>query len=151
MTDVTIRLARGTDLDTIVDFNTRLADETEQKQLAAQILRTGVQKLLVDGGKGRYFIAECDDRVAGQIMLTYEWSDWRDGMIWWIQSVYVAPEYRGRGIFRQLFEHVRELARHDDTVCGLRLYVHRGNDAARGVYRALGMTDTDYDVMEQLI
>jgi ribosomal protein S18 acetylase RimI-like enzyme len=101
-----------------------------------------------DPAKGRYFVAEREGCVVGQVMLTYEWSDWRNGNIWWLQSVYVLPEFRGQGIFRTLFTHVHQLARTDAGVTALRLYMHADNTPARKCYHRLGMTETEYEVFE---
>ncbi len=111
-------------------------------------VRAGVVALLSDAAKGRYFVAEVDGAVAGQVMVTYEWSDWRDGNIWWLQSVYVKRECRGQGVFRTLFRHVRNLAEADGDVCGLRLYVHAENSTARLTYERAGMKLTPYQVYE---
>lgn len=137
------------DLDVIVEFNTRIARETENKTLAAETLRAGVRALADDAERGRYFVACVEDRVVGQLMLTTEWSDWRNGTWWWIQSVYVHPEFRGRGVFRALFEHVEQQARECPGVVGVRLYVHRDNSAAQQVYQRLGMQDAGYVVFER--
>src|SRR5690606_20639735 len=96
----------------------------------------------------RYWLAELDEEVVGQTMVTYEWSDWRDGVIWWLQSVYVTPAARGRGIFRALYRHVEDLAKTDEDACALRLYVERENTRAQAVYQRLGMTPTAYLVFE---
>src|SRR5687767_2743552 len=106
-----IRDATLADAATIADFNQRLAMETEDKRLDDATLRRGVQRLLADGTRGRYFVACRDGQIVGQLMITYEWSDWRDGQIWWLQSVYVVSECRRQGVFRQLHEHARRLAR----------------------------------------
>ena len=143
-----IRPATGDDLPVIVDFNARLAMETEGKALDTGRLGAGVARVLADGASGRYFLATQDDRVAGQLMLTTEWSDWRNGQFWWIQSVYVDPQDRGNGVFRQLFDHVRELARDTPGVCGLRLYFEDNNLRARDAYLRVGLAMAGYQVME---
>jgi ribosomal protein S18 acetylase RimI-like enzyme len=104
--------------------------------------------LLRDPWKGRYFIAEVDGRVVGQTMITYEWSDWRNGMFWWIQSVFVDPQHRQRGVLRALYRHIEEAARRDPTACGIRLYVEDANLRAKETYRALGMVRGGYEVYE---
>lgn len=146
--DTRIRPATRADLDTIVEFNRRLALETEHKALDTEVLRSGVGALLSNPEKGRYFIAETDAGVVGQIMVTGEWSDWRNGSFWWIQSVYVAENCRGQGIFTALFRHVEAEARQQSDVCGLRLYVDNLNLPAQAAYRGCGMTMTDYRIME---
>lgn len=145
---VRIRDAVPDDRSTITTWNLALADETEEKGLDAAILDEGVQRVLDDPSLGRYFIAEIDGRAVGQLMLTYEWSDWRNGLFWWIQSVYVTPDARKSGVFTALYRHVESLARAEPAVCGLRLYVHDSNTRAVEVYRRLGMHDGHYRVME---
>ena len=125
-----------------------MAEETENLQLDPERVRTGVATLLKDPSKGLYYVAEVDGAVAGQVMITYEWSDWRNGNIWWLQSVYVKQEFRRQGIFRALFKHLEELARQRDDVCGLRLYMHADNTRARRSYEELGMKHTKYEVLE---
>lgn len=131
-------------------FNERLAVETEDKTLDPDVLRRGVRQALVDVRRARYFVAEIGERVVGQLMLTMEWSDWRNGDIWWLQSVYVHADHRRTGIFRRLLEHVREEARLDPSVVGLRLYVEDGNEVARRTYGELGFRPGGYSVMEDL-
>jgi GNAT superfamily N-acetyltransferase len=145
---VAIRSARTADLDFIVDCNARLAQETESKQLNARVLRMGVQSALDSEHKGRYFIAELESQPVGQLLLTHEWSDWRNGFFWWFQSVYVVREARRHGVFAALYRHVEELARNSPEVCGLRLYVEQHNHNAQQIYQRLGLTLTAYQVME---
>jgi ribosomal protein S18 acetylase RimI-like enzyme len=144
-----IRRATSGDAEVVVDFNRRLAEESEGKILDPALLKAGVAQALTDPHKGLYFLAEDGGRVVGQIMITTEWSDWRNGWFWWIQSVYVRPEARRRGVFRALFEHVSQAARQDSSVIGLRLYVDEDNHSAQETYRRLGMTDTGYFVLEK--
>jgi ribosomal protein S18 acetylase RimI-like enzyme len=122
--------------------------ETERRALDPAVVGAGVAAVLADADHGRYWLAESDGTVAGQLLITYEWSDWRNGRLWWIQSVYVDPEHRRRGVFRALYRHVEALARRDRACCGLRLYVEKSNRQAQRTYRALGMSLTDYAVME---
>lgn len=143
-----VRAARPTDLEFIVDGNTRMAVETEGRELDRELLGEGVAEVLNDAAKGRYLIADDGDGPVGQLLLTYEWSDWRCGWFWWIQSVYVVPEARGRGVFSRLYEYARDAARRDAEVCGLRLYVEHENDLAQAIYRHLGMRETGYRVLE---
>ena len=126
----------------------RLALETEQRQLDLARVTAGVQALLSDPAKGIYFVAECDGALAGQLLITYEWSDWRNGNFWWIQSVYVLEQFRGSGVFRALFEHVQALAKARKDVCGLRLYMDAHNARARQAYERLGLKRTNYEVFE---
>ena len=146
---VTVRSATLTDLDTIVAFNRAMADETEGKTLDSATLVSGVRKALADPSRCMYFIAEVDGAVAGQTMVTFEWSDWRDGLFWWIQSVYIDGRFRRRGVFRTLYDHIRHLAHSRPEVCGLRLYVHHDNTRALDTYRHLGMTLTEYVLCEE--
>jgi len=132
----------------VVRFNAALAAETEDKALDEATLRSGVDKALADPERSTYFLAEIEGRTIGQIMFTLEWSDWRDGWFWWIQSVYVLPEHRGRGVFSRLYGHLVSLARQRPDVCGVRLYVDAGNAHAQRVYGRLGMAMTGYRVME---
>jgi len=145
---VSVRDARSTDASLIADFNTALALESEGKVLDRTLLEPGVRALLADPWKGRYILAERGGRVVGQTMITYEWSDWRDGMFWWIQSVYVEPAHRQHGVFRALYQHLLDAARRDPTVCGIRLYVEDNNQRAKQTYHALGMQRGGYEVLE---
>jgi GNAT superfamily N-acetyltransferase len=110
-------------------------------------IQAGVATLLEDPAKGLYFVAETAGEVIGQLMITYEWSDWRNGNLWWLQSVYVRPEFRRAGVFRALFQHIKDVARAQGAV-GLRLYMHADNSRARRSYEQLGMTRTKYEVFE---
>lgn len=143
-----IRKARLTDAAVIADFNTRLAWETEQLKLDSKIILGGVRAVLKDATKGTYFVAEHDGIIIGQLLITGEWSDWRNGNFWWIQSVYVEAQHRRIGVFRTLFAHVQMRARSRRNVCGLRLYVERNNRRAQGTYAKLGMQKTHYDILE---
>lgn len=143
-----IRKARLTDRAIIADFNSRLAWETEKLRLDPQTIQRGVRAALKDARKGTYFVAEHEGEVVGQLLITYEWSDWRNGNFWWIQSVYVAAEHRQGGVFRALFAHVQKLVESRRAVCGLRLYVEENNDRAQRTYAKLGMTKTHYEIFE---
>jgi GNAT superfamily N-acetyltransferase len=145
----TVREAKPADAPLIVEFNRQLALESEGKVLDVAVLTPGVAAVLADPHKGRYFLAQTEGVVAGQTMITYEWSDWRNGWLWWIQSVYVRPEHRRRGAFRALFEHIEKLARRDGQVIGLRLYVETGNRAAQETYSRLGLKPAGYFVLEK--
>jgi ribosomal protein S18 acetylase RimI-like enzyme len=145
-----IRPATLSDADVIAEFNRRLALETEGKALDPAILTKGVKAMLADVNKGRYFVAEMDKHVIGQLGITLEWSDWRNGNLWWIQSVYVASEARRFGVFRKLYQHVVESARTEGHVVGIRLYVEHDNRVAQETYRKMGMVMTGYHVMEEM-
>ena len=150
MSEFTIRTATADDLDTIVDFNARLAEESEDVFLDRATLRDGVREILSNPARGSYYMACNDGGVVGQMMHTREWSDWRNGDIWWIQSVYVHPDHRRRGVCRALYEHLKALAASDPGVVGLRLYVERENTVAQATYAGLGMRMGGYLVMQDL-
>ena len=149
MSELIIRTATLDDLDTIVDFNARLADESEGILLDRATLRDGVREILSNAARGSYYVA-CGGGIVGQMMHTREWSDWRNGDIWWIQSVYVHPDHRRRGVCRALYEHLKALAAADPGVVGLRLYVERENAVAQATYAGLGMRMAGYQVMQDL-
>ena len=143
----TIRGATPADAEVIAAFNAAMALETEHKRLDPAVLRAGVEGAIARPASAKYFLAELEGRVVGQLMVTFEWSDWRNADFWWIQSVYVPPEFRSRGVFGGLYRHVERLAR-DAGACGLRLYVERDNAGAQAAYRRLGMADAGYLVYE---
>jgi len=143
-----IRRAGPADAAIITRFNLHLAAETEDLRLDPACVAAGVAAVLADAAKGVYFLAELGGAVAGQTMITYEWSDWRNGLIWWLQSVYVSPEFRRQGVFRALFDHLLGEAARQPQVCALRLYMHRDNVAARRTYERAGMVQTHYEVFE---
>ncbi len=148
---ITIRDAAHGDRDIVARFNIDLAQETESISLDPEVVSKGVARVLDDPSLGRYFIAQDDaGRVVGQLMITFEWSDWRNGMIWWIQSVFVESDARRQGVFRALHSHVDELARRTDGVRGLRLYVEHENHAAQRTYEGLGMRNAGYLVHEDI-
>ena len=136
------------DAPVIADFNIHLARESEGLTLDLPTVQAGVAAMLKDRTKGIYFVAESSGTLVGQTMITYEWSDWRNGNIWWIQSVYVKPEFRRAGVFRSLFNRVRQLAQAQKQACSIRLYVHGDNTRACQSYERLGMTRTRYEVFE---
>ena len=145
---IQIRRATLDDLKTLVEFNAVIAQETEGKSLELERLRSGVKALFDDDGRGFYFVAEDSGRVVGQLLITTEWSDWRNAYYWWIQSVYVTPEFRRRGVYRNLHNHVMAESRSRGDVCGLRLYVDRDNKVAQRVYANLEMQHSHYDLWE---
>ena len=134
---------------TLVHFACAMALETEGKQLDPDVVERGVQGILAKPSRGRYLIAHQGGTLLGALMLTHEWSDWRCGDWWWIQSVYVLPTARRLGVFRALYQRVRDEAAARDDVCGLRLYVEQDNRGAQSTYAALGMRDAAYRVMEE--
>jgi ribosomal protein S18 acetylase RimI-like enzyme len=142
-----IRPATPTDEPTVVRFNQLLAHESEGKTLHEPTLRAGVRALLADRHRGFYTLAERGGEVVGQVLITFEWSDWRNGWYWWVQSVYVIADARREGVFRALFEHLKEQATADPTVIGMRLYVERENTRAQATYTAMDMTDEGYNLM----
>lgn len=132
----------------ITEFQLAMAWETEELRLDPLKCTPGVRAVFEQPQRGRYYVALEGERVLGSLLITYEWSDWRNGDIWWIQSVYVIPEARGRGVFKQLFYHVKSLAESRTDVCGLRLYVEKRNTRAKQVYQQLGMSGDHYEVCE---
>jgi ribosomal protein S18 acetylase RimI-like enzyme len=145
---VTYRGATRHDIPVIIDFQLAMARETEDVSLDRQICTRGVQAVIDDPSRGRYFVAEAGGRVVASLLITYEWSDWRNGVVWWIQSVYVRPEWRKQGIYAGLYDYVQKIATADERVRGIRLYVDRRNTAAQEVYRRLGMNGEHYLVFE---
>jgi GNAT superfamily N-acetyltransferase len=146
--EMTIRRATIDDLEALVHFNSAMAEETEGKQLSRDLLTRGVRAVFEDPAKGFYLLAETEGTAAGGLMVTVEWSDWRNAYFWWIQSVFVRPEFRGRGVYAMLHRHIEELAAATGDVCGIRLYVDRENARAKSVYERLGMTPARYDFYE---
>ena len=143
-----IRPAVPADLDVLASYNAAMALETEHLELDLERLRAGVGAVLRDEKKGFYLVAEEAGAVAGQLLITYEWSDWRNGAFWWVQSVYVRPESRGKGVYSALYGDAVRRAREAGDVCGLRLYVERENRRAQAAYQKLGMSPTVYDMYE---
>jgi GNAT superfamily N-acetyltransferase len=146
--ELKIRRATATDEGVLVAFNTAIAWETEKKRLHLATLTAGVRALLNDPHRGFYTVAEVAGEVVGQIMITYEWSDWRNGWFWWIQSVYVREDMRRAGVFRTLYREIEQQAISDPTVIGLRLYYEHENSRAHATYISLGMSNTAYGMME---
>jgi len=144
---ITIRPATPADEDTVVAFNAALAWESEGKRLDPATLRLGVRAGLTDPAKGFYVIAERGGEVVGQTAITFEWSDWRNGWYWWIQSVYVREDARRGGVFSAIYRHLEAVATADPTVIGIRLYVERENARAQETYRKLGLEDEAYFLM----
>ncbi len=150
MSAIEVRPARPEDWPIIAEFNRLLALETEDIRLIPEVLEAGVRALLSDPQKGRYFLACVDDQPVGQIMHTWEWSDWRNGFLWWLQSVYVAQPWRRKGVFQRLFTFLWEQAFADPQCVGMRLYVEHNNHAAQQTYRSFGFRPCGYHVLERL-
>ncbi len=146
---ILVREARMNDVAFVVSCNIAMGEETEGKLLDPATARAGAASGIADPSRSLYFIAEMSGERVGQTMVTVEWSDWRDGFFWWIQSVYVDPAFRQRGVFRSLYEHIRGVAKRRDDVCGLRLYAHHDNDRAIETYLKLGMAKTEYVLLEE--
>jgi ribosomal protein S18 acetylase RimI-like enzyme len=148
--DLIVRIGEHKDVKALARFNIAMAWETERKRLDPATVTRGVQAVIDHPEHGFYVVAADGTEVAASLMVTYEWSDWRCGLFWWIQSVYVRPETRRRGVFRRLYEFVQATASEEPNVCGIRLYVEQSNHAAQGVYAALGMQETAYHVYEAI-
>lgn len=143
-----IRLASAADVETLAAYNAAMARETEDLELDLERLSSGVAAVVADPSKGFYLVAQEDGALTGQLLITYEWSDWRNGVFWWVQSVYVRPESRGRGVYSSLYRDAVRRARQAGDVCGLRLYVERENRRAQATYQKLGMRPTVYEMYE---
>lgn len=150
MSELSIRRAVPADAAALVGFNQAMALETEGKELPDAVIVPGVAGLLARPEYGFYLVAEADGVVVGSLMVTYEWSDWRNGLIWWLQSVYVVEAWRRRGVYRALYAAVKAQAAATDGVRGFRLYVEKDNATAQRTYRALGMTETYYRLFEEM-
>jgi ribosomal protein S18 acetylase RimI-like enzyme len=146
---ITIRRGTRDDISVIVEFNRRLANESEGKNLDVSILAAGVTAALDDPSKGPYYMAVDGEKILGQMQITFEWSDWRNGWIWWIQGVYVRAEARRSGVFRALYDHIWNEARRAGNVIALRLYVDKENHGAQATYRQLGMGPSNYLLYER--
>lgn len=147
---LTIRQAGPQDAAVIAAFNRAMALETEGKQLIPELIEAGVKGLLANPAMGFYVVAERNGEVIASLMITTEWSDWRNGIFWWVQSVYVDPQARRQGVYSSLYRHLRERAAQEPGVCGFRLYVEKENLGAQKTYGALGMSETDYLMFEEM-
>ncbi|SKC74511.1 GNAT family N-acetyltransferase [Ohtaekwangia koreensis] len=145
---ITIRKSIASDIPILIDFQQKLALETEHVSLDPQILKKGLQALFDDPSKGFYNVVEESGIIIGCHMVTYEWSDWRNGMVLWLQSVYVMEAYRKKGIFKMMYDNILRIISEDDSLIGLRLYVDKTNERAMKVYQALGMNGDHYTVYE---
>jgi GNAT superfamily N-acetyltransferase len=146
--EILIRMAELDDIPTIISNNLEMAMETEARALDHAVAAKGTQRLIDDPSKGFYILAEVSGQVVGQCMITFEWSDWRNGNFWWLQSVYVVPKFRGQGIFSSIYQHMLAEAKGRDDVVGLRLYVEKENRSAREVYGHLGIKKSHYEMYE---
>ena len=143
-----IRKALNKDIDVIARYNYNLAYETENKILDMNILTRGVEAIIKDENKGIYHVCEINGEVVGQIMYTFEWSDWRNGTFLWIQSAYVNKEFRGMGVFKALYKFIRDIADNDNNICGIRLYVEKENTIAKKTYKNIGIKEFNYYIYE---
>jgi GNAT superfamily N-acetyltransferase len=146
--EIRTREAAVTDAGAIAAFQRAMARETEEIELDAEVVARGVRAVFEEPARGRYFVAEAEGKVISSLLITYEWSDWRNGNVWWIQSVYVRPELRRRGVYARMYEHVKGIGERDKGVRGIRLYVDRRNAPAQDVYRRCGMNGEHYLVFE---
>lgn len=148
-----VRQAGPQDAEVLVNFSAAMARETEGRVLNLARLRKGTRALLAAAERGFFIVAEHNERSlrrpVGQLMITFEWSDWRNGTFWWVQSVYVDPAWRRRGVYRSMHHHIAAKAKADPTVCGIRLYVEQDNQAAQSVYQRVGLAPSGYRVFEQ--
>ena len=148
MDKLSTRKGAISDIEIIVQFQKNMALETEEKILLESSIRSGVTEVIGDEQKGTYLVAEHEDKIIGSLLITYEWSDWRNGWFWWIQSVYVKKEWRRKGVYSHLYDEVKKLSLNEGNVCGIRLYVEKENKIAQTVYKNLGMYDTKYLLYE---
>jgi ribosomal protein S18 acetylase RimI-like enzyme len=151
MNNIKIRIANLQDVSVIAEFNIAMALETENKILDPEALMQGVTSVLKKPELGFYIVAELNNKVVGCLMITTEWSDWRNGIFWWIQSVYIHPEHRRCGIYSKMYEHIKTLATDNSQVCGFRLYVDQENEIAQNGYVSLGMKKTNYLLFEEML
>jgi ribosomal protein S18 acetylase RimI-like enzyme len=145
---ILIREANINDHNAIVEFQFAMAQETEGLQLDKKVLSKGVLSVFEDNNKAKYFVADSEGEAVGMLMITFEWSDWRNGIVWWIQSVYTKPGYRKMGIYKMLYGFVKEIVEKSDNIRGLRLYVDKRNIRAQQVYESLGMNGEHYTTYE---
>ncbi|SHF72725.1 Ribosomal protein S18 acetylase RimI [Mariniphaga anaerophila] len=145
-----IREAKPEDLEYILDFQLKMASETENIELDRATVKSGVQAVLEDQRKGQYYVAEIGGQVVGSLLTTFEWSDWRNGTVLWIQSVYVLPGHRRKGVYSKLYEYVQKKVLDNSALKGIRLYADKSNEKAQNVYRRLGMNPDHYTTFEWL-
>ncbi len=144
---VSIQEATVHDKAVIATFQIKMALETEGLDLDQVVLKQGVAAVFNDVAKGKYFVAKDGDKTIGSLMITYEWSDWRNGWVWWIQSVFIEEDYRQKGVFKQMYLHIQKVAK-KAKARGLRLYVDKSNVNAQAVYKAIGMDGDHYTLFE---
>ena len=151
---LTVRLATLEDLETLTEFSATMAWETERRSLDRTRLRLGIRSIIQQSDRGLYFVAglrqdtQADTVLVGQLLITYEWSDWRNAQFWWIQSVFVHPSWRRKGVYRSMHRTIIDMARARPDVCGIRLYVEAGNRVAKHVYEQVGLCPSTYEVYE---
>ena len=145
---ITVREATLAEHAVIAGFQVAMAAETEDLALDRAVVERGVREVFRRPELGKYYVAVKDDRLVASLLITYEWSDWRNALVYWIQSVYVLPQERGRGVFRAMYGHIRDLVLTDEAVSGIRLYVDKNNRTAREVYRRLQMDGDHYALYE---
>lgn len=145
-----VRKAKPEDLNSILEFQLAMARETEGIDLERSIVEKGLTAVLKDSTKGNYYVAEIKGKVIGSLLTTFEWSDWRNGTVLWIQSVYVVPEFRRKGVYSKLYEHVKNHVLENNDLKGIRLYADKSNEGAHKVYQKLGMTPDHYITFEWL-
>jgi GNAT superfamily N-acetyltransferase len=145
-----IREAVREDASILIEFNRAMARETEGRELSMDVIGPGVSSLFDHPEYGFYLVAEVDGIIAGSLMITFEWSDWRNGLFWWVQSVYVRSQFRRKGIYRALYTDVKKKAHAKPGICGCRLYVEKDNRIAQTTYSDLGMNETHYVMFEEI-
>lgn len=145
-----IRKAMPTDAGSIAGFQQAMAHETEGLKLDDQILTAGVKAVFDDPSKGNYYVAEIDGKVVASLLTTFEWSDWRNGTVLWIQSVYVMPDYRKQGVYKAMYQHIKTFVEKDPSLKGIRLYAEKTNLTAHKVYENSGMSAEHYQLYEWL-
>ncbi|HOX83025.1 MAG TPA: GNAT family N-acetyltransferase [Chryseolinea sp.] len=145
---ISIREAKEKDIPILIDFQQRLADESEGVKLDETILNAGLQAMFDDPAKGIYYVVEDDKEIIACHLITYEWSDWRNGLVWWLQSVYVKQSHRKKGIFKMMYDNILSIIKADPKLIGLRLYVDKTNERAIKVYESMGMDGSHYTVFE---
>jgi len=148
--DVVVRLGEPDDADTLAQFNIAMARDTEDKRLDPPTVAQGVRAVLAHREYGFYVVAALGGEVVGSLLITFEWSDWRSGLFWWIQSLYVKPDFRRRGVLKQLYRYVTARASRETNVCGIRLYAEQSNRVAHRAYTTLGMQKTNYHIYETM-